>query len=53
MREKILYISPEDSTFTRKDIAFLSKRFEVVSPSHSWKSKAATPLNFVRQFLFL
>lgn len=53
MREKILYIYPEDSTFTRKDITFLSKRFEVISPSHNWKHKAAAPLNFVRQFLFL
>lgn len=53
MREKILYISPEDSTFTRKDITFLSKRFEVMCPSHKWTSKAATPLSFVRQSLFL
>jgi len=53
MREKILYIYPEDSTFTRKDIKFLSKRFEVRSPAHNWSSKAATPLNFLRQFHFL
>jgi len=53
MKEKILYIYPEDSTFTGKDIRFLSKRFEVKSPSHNWKSKAATPFNFIRQLLFL
>jgi len=51
--EKILYIYPEDSTFTGKDIRFLSKRFEVRTPAHNWRSKAATPLNFFRQFLFL
>lgn len=53
MREKILYIYPEDSTFTRKDITFLSGRFEVRSPAHNWKNKAATPLNFLRQLIFL
>jgi len=53
MRGKILYIYPEDSTFTGKDIRFLSKRFEVRTPAHNWRSKVATPLNFFRQFLFL
>ncbi len=53
MKEKILYIYPEDSTFTRKDITFLSMRFEVRSPAHNWKNKAATPLNFLRQLFFL
>jgi len=53
MRKKILYIYPEESTFTGKDINFLSKRFEVRSPAHNWKNKAATPFNFIRQILFL
>ena len=53
MSEKILYIYPEDSAFIRKDITFFSKRFEVRSPAHNWRSKAATPINFFRQLLFL
>ena len=53
MQEKILYIYPEYSTFIGKDIRFLSKRFEVRSPAHNWSNKAATPLNFLRQLLFL
>ena len=53
MKEKILYIYPEPSTFIRKDISFLSRKFEVIVPGHTWKSKIATPLNFLRQLLFL
>lgn len=53
MKEKILYIYPEYSTFIGKDIRFLSKRFEVRSPGHNWSKKTATPINFIRQFFFL
>jgi glycosyltransferase involved in cell wall biosynthesis len=53
MREKILYISPDSSTFIQKDITFLSGRYEVVTPSHDWKTKSETPLNFLKQFVFL
>ncbi|MFZ2286405.1 MAG: glycosyltransferase family 4 protein [Bacteroidales bacterium] len=53
MKEKILYIYPESSTFIQRDINFLSRKFEVIVPGHDWKSKPATPLNFLRQFVFL
>lgn len=53
MKEKILYIYPEPSTFIQKDINFLSGRYEVIVPGHTWKSKIATPLNFLRQTVFL
>ncbi len=53
MKEKILYIYPEPSTFIQKDITFLSRKFEVIVPGHAWKSKPETPLNFLKQFVFL
>jgi len=53
MREKILYISPDNSTFIQKDISFLSQRYDVVTPSHDWKVKGETPLNFLKQMVFL
>ncbi len=53
MKEKILYISPEPSAFVRKDITFLSGRYEVIVPGHTWSSKPETPLNFLRQLVFL
>ncbi|MDX9772344.1 MAG: glycosyltransferase family 4 protein [Bacteroidales bacterium] len=53
MKEKILYIYPEDSAFIRKDISFLSERYRVVTPGHDWKRKSMTPINFLKQLLFL
>lgn len=53
MKERILYIFPENSAFIRKDIAFLSRRYDVITPSHNWKAKGVTPLNFLKQFAFL
>lgn len=53
MKEKILYIFPEYSAFIAKDVDFLSRRYKVVTPSHNWTRKLETPLNFIRQFVFL
>ncbi|MCK7531123.1 MAG: hypothetical protein MZV63_08820 [Marinilabiliales bacterium] len=53
MKETILYIYPEKSTFIQKDINFLSRRYDVVTPGHDWKVKRETPLNFLRQLVFL
>ncbi len=53
MKEIILYIYPEKSSFIRKDIDFLSHRYTVITPGHEWKVKSMTPLNFLRQLLFL
>jgi len=53
MKEKILYIYPEFSAFIEKDIGFLSHGYKLVTPSHNWSKKWETPLNFIRQFIFL
>jgi len=53
MKDKILYIFPEYSAFIAKDTAFLSRNYDVVTPSHGWANKRQTPLNFIRQFIFL
>lgn len=53
MKKRILYIYPESSTFIRKDIGFLSRHYRVITPGHDWKNKSLTPLNFLKQFLFL
>ena len=53
MKNKILYIYPESSTFIRKDTGFLSRHYRVITPVHNWKNKSLVPLNFLRQFLFL
>lgn len=53
MKEKIVYIYPEYSSFIEKDINFLSKKYEVIVPNHTWKAKTETPINFLKQSLFL
>ena len=53
MKEKIIYIYPEDSAFIRKDITFLSGRYHVVTPGHDWRVKSMTPVNFIKQLFFL
>jgi len=53
MKEKILYIYPQYSTFIARDTWFLSRSYNVVTPSQDWTSKWETPLNFLRQFIFL
>ena len=53
MDGKILYIYPERSAFIEKDLAFLSRSYTVVTPKHDWKSKVMTPLNFLKQIVFL
>ncbi|HCM60110.1 MAG TPA: hypothetical protein DIS74_07025 [Bacteroidales bacterium] len=53
MNGKILYIYPERSAFIEKDLTFLSRSYTVVTPCHDWKSKGMTPLNFLKQLIFL
>jgi glycosyltransferase involved in cell wall biosynthesis len=53
MNGKILYIYPERSAFIEKDLKFLSRSYTVVTPGHDWKSKVMTPLNFLKQLVFL
>lgn len=53
MNGKILYIYPERSAFIEKDLKFLSRSYTVVTPGHDWMSKVMTPLNFLKQIVFL
>jgi glycosyltransferase involved in cell wall biosynthesis len=51
--DSIIYISPSRSSFVRKDIDFLSKRYRVLSPDHNWKNKGALVFTFLKQAFFL
>jgi glycosyltransferase involved in cell wall biosynthesis len=53
MLPKLLYLSPQPSTFIRRDVEFLSGHFRVVEHGFLMKGKALLPLMFVRQLLFL
>lgn len=53
MKERLIYISPDETSFTRKDIDFLSKKYEVLTNNQPWSDKAKIPINFWRQFFFL
>lgn len=48
----ILYISSGNPTFVLKDILLLSKRYIVKSLLYPWNT-VNTPLNFIRQFIYL
>ncbi len=53
MKHKILFIFPGKSAFINKDITILSRKYNVVTPDHTWESKISTPINFLKQLLFL
>jgi glycosyltransferase involved in cell wall biosynthesis len=53
MKQRLIYISPDNTSFTRKDIYFLSKRYEVLIAPQQWSIKSKIITNFVKQFLFL
>jgi glycosyltransferase involved in cell wall biosynthesis len=53
MKDRIIYISPDEATFTRRDINFLSKNYEVITIKQPWGIKSRIPGNLVRQFFFL
>lgn len=53
MRKKLLYIYPTYATFVQKDIDFLQKTYNVVSPNHIWSNKKSVPFLFVKQLFFL
>ncbi len=48
----ILYISSGNPTFVRKDILLLSKQNNVKSLLYPWNT-VNTPINFIRQFIYL
>ncbi len=53
MKERLIYISPGETSFTRKDIDFLSKRYHVETTHQPWSDNSKIFLNFWRQFIFL
>ncbi|MCU0458770.1 MAG: glycosyltransferase family 4 protein [Bacteroidales bacterium] len=53
MKDKVLFIFPGKSAFINKDIGILSRRYDVITPDHTWENKKSTPLNFLKQLLFL
>ncbi len=53
MKERLIYISPDATTFTGKDIAFLSGHYDVSTMKLPWSEKKKIPGNLVKQFFFL
>lgn len=53
MKERLIYISPDETSFTRKDIDFLSKRYLVETIQQPWSDNSKIFLNFWWQFVFL
>lgn len=53
MKQKLIYIFPERSAFIRKDIEFLSRHFDIITPKHDWTVKWKVPFSFLKQFVFL
>jgi glycosyltransferase involved in cell wall biosynthesis len=52
-QDKIIYISPKDTSFTRKDIDILAKRYRVATFPQDWSKKGFIVPNLFRQFFFL
>ncbi|MCU0371152.1 MAG: glycosyltransferase family 4 protein [Bacteroidales bacterium] len=53
MKERLIYISPDATSFTRKDITFLSNYYDVTTMQLPWGEKKMIPLNLIKQFFFL
>ncbi|MCF8257890.1 MAG: glycosyltransferase family 4 protein [Flavobacteriales bacterium] len=53
MLPKLLYLSPQSSTFIRKDVELLSGRYRVTEHGFLLKGKALLLLMFLRQLFFL
>jgi glycosyltransferase involved in cell wall biosynthesis len=53
MKKKLIYVYPKDATFIRKDIAFLSKKFRIVTQDLNWADKKSVIPNMLIQAFFL
>ncbi|MCU0370424.1 MAG: glycosyltransferase family 4 protein [Bacteroidales bacterium] len=53
MKKNLIYISPDETSFTKKDIDFLSKKYHVLTKYQPWSDKHKIFINFFRQFIFL
>ena len=52
-KEKIIYIYPTTSAFVKKDLEFLSKKYDLIVPDSNWNNKKNTPFLFLKQFFYL
>lgn len=52
-KKRILYIHPNSSTFVRKDIAFLGRRFEVVDREYKASGASKGIVMMLRQLVFM
>jgi glycosyltransferase involved in cell wall biosynthesis len=52
-KRKIIFCYPVLSTFIKKDLDFLSQKYNLVSHSFNPKDKLLTPFRFIDQFFFL
>ncbi|TYP96495.1 glycosyltransferase involved in cell wall biosynthesis [Tenacibaculum adriaticum] len=53
MKEIILFIYPQKSSFINSDIEFLSKKYNVKTQDLLWNKASILPLNLITQFFFL
>jgi len=53
MKGRLIYISPDETSFTRKDIDFLAKRYEIITIRQKWSKKGKIFANLLQQFFFL
>lgn len=52
-KQRVLYISPNRSTFVARDIKLLSRHYQVDFAAHNWQNKTLLPLTALRQLFFL
>ena len=52
-KDVVLYISPSDSEFVKKDIVFLNNHFKVIHYSKDWGDKKKVIYLFLKQLIFL
>ena len=52
-KDVVLYISPSDSEFVKKDIVFLNNHFKVIHYSQDWGNKKKVINLFLKQLVFL
>ena len=50
-KDVVLYISPSDSEFVKKDIVFLNNHFIVIYYSKYWGDKKKVIYRFLKQFI--
>ena len=53
MKENLIYIAPNKSTFIKKDILFLEEIFNVKTQDLSWGNALKLPWNLILQLFFL